>query len=145
MDSVTADMLTPTQLERLLQHDLMISWTLDPETLRPLSEEIARAQESPIFISEGQRREHISKIKEEGLLKLFGEKDRMIFRTRLEEMAFVFFKIGEETLARLCLAAALSLEGKAPLLKVNPFLNALIDRSLGQSRKTARSSPLILP
>jgi hypothetical protein len=145
LDSVTADMLTPTQLERLLQHELMISWVMDPEKLRPLSEGIARAQESPIFISEGQRREHISKIKEEGLLKLFGEKDRMIFRTRLEEMAFVFFKIGEETLARLCLAAALSLEGKAPLLKVNPFLNALIDRSLGQSRKTARSSPLILP
>ena len=144
MESVTADILTPTQLERLLQHELMISWVLDPEKLRPLSEEIVRAQESPIFISEGQRREHLNKIREDSLVKLFGEKDRMLFRTRLEEMAFVFFKIGEETLARLCLAAALSLEEKTSLLKVNPFLNALIDRSLGNKRQTASSSPLIL-
>ena len=145
LDSVTADMLTPTQIEKLLQHKLMISWVLDPEKLSPLSEAIASAQESPIFISEGQRREHMSKIKEEGIIKLFGEKERMVFRMRLEEMAYVFFKMGEETLARLCLAAALSLEEKAPLLKANPFLNALVDRSLGQSRKTARSSPIILP
>ena len=145
LDSVTADMLTPTQIEKLLQHKLMISWVLDPEKLSPLSEAIASAQESPILISEGQRREHMSKIKEEGIIKLFGEKERMVFRMRLEEMAYVFFKMGEETLARLCLAAALSLEEKAPLLKANPFLNALVDRSLGQSRKTARSSPIILP
>ena len=145
MDSVTADMLTPTQLERLLRHDLMISWTLDAEKSRPLSEEITRAQESPIFISEGQRREHVNKIREESIVKLFGEKERMTFRTRLQEMAFVFFKIGDETLARLCLAAALSLDEKTSLLKVNPFLNALIDRSLGQKRRAAPSSPLILP
>lgn len=145
LDSVTADMLTPTQLERLLHHDLMISWVIDPEKLRPLSEEIARAQESPIFISEGQRREHIGKIREDAVVKLFGDKDRMIWRTRMEETAFLFYKTGEENLARLCLAAALSLEETASRLKVNPFLNALIDRSLGQSRKTARSSSLILP
>jgi hypothetical protein len=144
LNHVTADMLTQTQLERLLQHELMMSWAIDPEKLRPLSEEIVRAEESPIFISEGQRREHIRKIKEDGITKLLGEKDRMTFRRRLEEMAFVFFKIGEEILARLCLAAALSLEEKAPLLNINPFLNALADRSLAQIRKPARSSPLIL-
>ena len=145
LDSVTADMLSPTQVERLLQHELMLSWAIHPEKLRPLLDELAKAEQSPIFISEGQRREHLGKIKEDGIAKLLGEQDRMTFRSRLEEMGFLFFKIGEETLARLCVAAAVSLEERAPLLKVNPFLNALVDRSLGQTRKAARSSPLILP
>jgi hypothetical protein len=144
LHSVTADMMTPSQLDRLFQHELMNSWTLDPEKLEPLSEEVMRAQESPIFISEAQRREHMNKIKEESITKLFGEKERLIFRRRLEEMAFVFFKIGEEALARLSLAAALSIEEKASLLKVNPFLNILVDRSLAKIQKPARSSPLIL-
>jgi hypothetical protein len=144
LNSVTADMLTQTQIERLLHHELMNSWAVDPEKLRPLSEEIAKAEESPIFISEVQRREHINKIKEEGIKKLLREKDRSIFKTRLEEMAFVFFKMGEETLARLCLAAALSIEEKTSLFKVNPFLNALVDRRLAQVRKHAGSSAIIL-
>lgn len=145
LDSVTADMVTPTQIENLFQHELINSWVIDPEKLRPLSEEIAKARESPIFISEGQRREHIGKIKEDAVVKLFGDKDRMIWRTRLEETAFLLYKTGEENPARLCLAAALSLKETASLLKVNPFLSALLDRSLGQSRTPARSSPLILP
>jgi hypothetical protein len=144
LNSVTADLLTQTQIERLLRHELMTSWAVDQEKLRPLSEEIAKAEESPIFISEAQRREHINKIKGEGITKLLGEKDRSTFKTRLDEMAFIFFKIGEETLARLCLAAALSIEEETTLFKVNPFLNALVDRRLAQVRKHARSSPIIL-
>lgn len=144
LSSVSPDLLTPTQLERLLQHELMRSWMIDPEKLKPLTEEIARAEESPIFISEAQRREHVNKIIEEGVAKLLGEQERTVFRIRLEEMAYVFFKIGEETLARLCLAAALSLEEKTPLRKVSLFLSALADRSLAHRPKAAQPSPLIL-
>jgi hypothetical protein len=143
-ESVGADMMTPSQIDRLFQHKLMDSWTVDPEKLKHLTEEIARAQESPIFISEVQRREHISKIKEEGIAKLFSEKERVKYRRRLEEMAFVFFKLGEEPLARLCRSVALSLEEKDSFLKLNPFLKALAERSLAQIREPARSSPLIL-
>lgn len=141
---VSPGMLTETQIQRLLQHKLMAAWALDPETLDNLAEDIAKAQESPIFISEAQRREHISKLKEEGLAKIFGDKERGILKNRLQEMAYVFFKIGEETLARLCVAGSLSLDAKDPLLRVNPFLNALADRSLAQVPKPERSSPLIV-
>jgi hypothetical protein len=144
LNSVTSDMLTPTQLERLLQHELMMTWMIDPEKLQPLSDEIARTRESPIFISEGQRREHMNTLVEEGVAKLLDEEKRMVFRNRLEEMAYVFFKTGEETLARLCLAAALSLEEKPPLRRISPFLSALVDRSLAQKPKVQSSSPLIL-
>lgn len=144
LSSVSPHMLTETQIQRLLHHELMASWVMEPERLGILMEEIQKAEESPIFISEAQRLEHIIKIKEEGIAKIFGGKDREILGNRLQEMAYVFFKIGEQTLARLCLAASLSLNEKDSLLRANPLLSALVDRSLAQLRKPARSSPLIL-
>jgi hypothetical protein len=144
LSSIHPGVLTETQVQRLLSHELTASWTMDPEKLHTLTQEIHRAEESPIFISEAQRREHIFRIKEEGIPKIFGEKDSETLRTRLQETAYVFFRIGQETFARLCLAAALSLDAKDPLLKVNPLLKALLDRSLAQLPKTLRPSPLIL-
>jgi hypothetical protein len=122
----------------------MLSWAVAPERLAILMEEITRAEESPIFISEAQRREHILKIKEEGVTKIFDDKERRILRERLQETAYVFFKIGEEPLARLCLTASLCIDEKDSLLKMNPLLSALVDRSLAQIPKPDRSSPLIL-
>jgi hypothetical protein len=104
-----------------------------------------KAEESPIFISEAQRREHIGKIKDEGINEIVGEKDRATYRRRLEEMAFVFFKKEEEMLARLCLAAALSLGEKTSVLRANPFLTALAERGLALVHKHAPASSLILP
>jgi hypothetical protein len=144
LGAVSPGMVTETQIQRLLHHELMASWAMDPETLGALVEDITRAEESPIFISEAQRREHISRIKEEGLAKIFGDKERRILKDRLQEMAYVFFKMGEETIARLCVAASLSLDAKDALLKANTLLNALVDRSLAQLPKPTRSSPLIL-
>jgi hypothetical protein len=144
MDNINPDMVTETQIDRLFRHDLMAAWTLDLEKIGFLVEDIARAEASPIFISEGQRREHISKIKEDGLSKIFGDRERRIFRDRLQETAYVFVKIGEEALARSCLEVSLSLDAKDSHLKVNPFVSALLERSLAQFPKPERSSSLIL-
>lgn len=143
-DSITPGMLTQTQVQRLLSHELMLSWAAAPERLAILMEEITRAEESPIFISEAQRREHIMKIKEQGIAKIFDDKERRILRERLQETAYVFFKIGDEPLARICLTASLCIGQKDSILKVNPLLSALVDRSLAQIPKPDRSSPLIL-
>jgi hypothetical protein len=144
LGNVSPDMVTETQIQSLLHHELMASWIVDPKTMGALVENITRAEESPIFISETQRREHIGKIKQEGIVKIFGDKERGILRNRLQETAYVFFKIGEEAFARLCLAASMSLDAKDALIKANPLLNALVDRSLAQFPKPERSSPLIL-
>jgi hypothetical protein len=144
LSSINPAMLTDTRIQRLLHHELMASWVLDPERLGTLMEEIGKAEESPIFISEAQRKEHVHTIKEQGIAEIFREKDREILRSRLQEMAHLFFKIGEEALARLCLAASISLDEKDSLLKVNPLLSALVERSLAFVDKPARDSPLIV-
>jgi hypothetical protein len=127
--------LTESQLQRLFSHELMASWIVELKTLKPLIEEIRKAEESRIFISEGQRREHVHRIKYEEIPRLFPEARRQVLKYRLEEMALVLLKSREENLAHLCLAAASSLTGKESPFRVNPFLEFLVERSLAYYRE----------
>jgi hypothetical protein len=145
VQSIDTDILTETQIERLLGHELLASWDIGPEKLRPLREDIERAEESSIFISEAQRRQHIHRLTEEGIARVFDSHDRETLGKRLEETAYVFLKSGEETLARLCLAASISLKETQSLIKVNPFLKSLLERSLSRLSKPARATNLTLP
>jgi hypothetical protein len=129
-EMVSSETPTDSQLQRLFRHEMMASWIVDLKSLKPLIEEIRKAEESRIFISEGQRREHVHRIKYEEIPRLFPEVRRQVLKYRLEEMALVFLKSHEENLARLCLAAASSLVGKESPFRVNPFLEFLIERSL---------------
>jgi len=139
-ETISSDLLTESQLQRLFGHELMASWIIDLKSLRPLIEEIKKAEESRIFISEGQRLEHIHRIKHEGTIKLFSEARREAVKYRLEEMAYVFLKSSEESLARLCLAAASSLAETESPIRVNPFLKLLVERSLAYYLKSTKSS-----
>jgi hypothetical protein len=129
-ETISPDLLTESQLQRLFENEFMASWVIDLKSLRPLIEEIRKAEESRIFISEGQRLEHIHRITYEGIPKLFTEARRSGLKYRLEEMAYVFLKSTEENLARLCLAAASSLAEKESPIKVNSFIKFLMERSL---------------
>jgi hypothetical protein len=139
-EMISSDLLTESQLQRLFGHELMASWIIDIKTMRPLIEEIKKAEESRIFISEGQRLEHIHRIKCEGIAKLFSEARRLGVKYRLEEMAYVFLKSSEESLARLCLAAASSLTEKESPIRVTPFLKILVERSLAYYLKSPKGS-----
>jgi len=132
LDSPARNLLTESQIRKLLEHKLMVTWVVDPEELQPIVEEIIKAEESPILVSQGQRLERIKEIKESSIPKLYPDAKRALMKGRLEEMAYTFFKLGEETYARLSLAAALSLDEKDTLLRVNPFLKAVLDRSLNK-------------
>ncbi|EFK97155.1 hypothetical protein LDC_0797 [sediment metagenome] len=137
-DATSSGPLTEAQVQRLLGHGLMASWVMDLKSLRPLIEEIRRAEESRIFISEGQRLEHIQRKIHESLSNLFSEDHRQALRYRLEEMAYVFFKSGEEGPARGCLAVASSLSEKDSPLRANPFLRILVERSLTHYLKSSK-------
>lgn len=139
-DATSSGPLTEAQVQRLFDHGLMASWMMDLKSLRPLIEEIRKAEESRIFISEGQRLEHIQRIKHEAFSKLFSEDRRQALKYRLEEMAYVFLKSGEEGLARACLAIGFSLSQKDSLVRVNAFLKILVDRSLAYYLKSSKKS-----
>jgi hypothetical protein len=129
-DAVSKDTLTESQIQKLLNQEYMATWIVDPEKLRSVIEEINEAEQSRILVSEIQKIERINQIKQASVAKLYPDTQRTILKERLEEMAYVFFKSGEEPYARLALACAMSLEDKDSLLRVNPFLSALLEKSL---------------
>jgi hypothetical protein len=122
--------LTESQVQRLLNHDHMATWTVDHEELRRVIEEINQAEQSRILISGIHRVERINQIKQASIGKLYPEAKRAIIKQRLEEMAYVFLKSGQDPYARIALACAMSLEEKDSVLRVNPFLSALLEKSL---------------
>jgi len=139
-ESVSREILTPSQIDQLLGHELMKSWIIDPNNLKPLMDEIQKVEESPIFISEEQKTNRINEVKESGIAKLYPDSKRLLLKNRLEEVAHVFFKSEEEANARLCLAAALSLDEKDSFLGVNPFLKAMVERSLDFCREAIKGT-----
>jgi hypothetical protein len=137
-ETISSDSLTESHLHSLFENAFMSSWIVDLNSLEPLMEEIKKAEESRLFISEGQRLEHIYRIKRDRIPKLFPEARKMRLKYRLEEMAYVFFKSAELNLAHVCLAAASSLAEKESPIRVNPFVEFLMERSLAYYMKSSK-------
>ncbi|MDY7035648.1 MAG: hypothetical protein SV375_05725 [Thermodesulfobacteriota bacterium] len=137
-ESISMEILTDSEIDRLLDHNLMKSWIIDEEKMNPLIKEIKKAEESPILVSEAQRTNRIKEIKKKCIAELYPESKRHIQKDRLEEMAYVFFKHDEEDYARLSVACAVSMDEKNSLIRVNPFLEGMVERSLDYYRKTRK-------
>lgn len=98
--------------------------------MTPLAEEIRKVEESPILVSETQRVERIDEITRKAIGEIFPPEKRSQLKERLEEMAYFFFESEERELARLSLVAASTIEEKDSMLQVDPFLEAIVKRSL---------------
>jgi hypothetical protein len=156
LDSALQDMATPYQMDRLLDHELFKTWLIDPDDLKPFVAEILKAEESPILVSELQKKERIDQIKQDALAQLYPDERRQRIQRRMEEMGYIFLKLEEETLARLSLAAAMSFKEKDTLFQINPFLKAMLERTLNlllppspesgrKGPEGGETSPIIVP
>lgn len=150
-DQVKAVPLTEALLEKLFGHPLMATWLLDPDQLKPLIEELIKAQESPILLSEPQLEIRIQDLKERTLVELFPESRKVLFKNRLEEMAYIFSKRKEEDFTQMALAVAVSLSEKESLASKNAFLRKLLERSLvlllpdqGAAKGTQKEKPSLI-
>jgi hypothetical protein len=130
LDSISEGTLTTSQIERLLAHELMKTWIIDPDKIKPLMEDIQKVKESRILVSDAQKTDQINEAKRKTISEIYSGDKRLLMKWRLEEMAYFFFKLGEEEMARLSLAAARSLDEKDSSLLINPFLEAIMERSL---------------
>jgi hypothetical protein len=118
---------THSKLERLFEHELMEPWLIEPHALEPMVKEMTGVEDSPIVLSEIQKSERIRQMKEKWIHELFPPWKRLTLKRRLEEMAYVFVKIGDEEYARLCLMAAGTVESEHSTLRQNFFLEFLLD------------------
>ncbi len=124
----------PELLDRapgLFENPLFSDWYLEEAQSGKYLGLLQDASASPLVLSPYQQESRMADIYVQAVQELFPAEMRGRYRRRLEEMAYILWKKGEENEARVSLAAALALGGEARILAPHPFLLELVKRSLG--------------
>jgi len=128
MDSEYA--LTEAAIRDLFDDPLMETWSMEPGAIRPFVEEIYRVNDSPIVLTPIQKAARIREIQDKCLTAVFTPEERRRVKARLEEMAYLFLKLGQEETARTAIAAAHVAEQEATALRANPVMEIFLQRAL---------------
>jgi hypothetical protein len=113
-------------------HEIMpfSTWFVPDQELQPYVSSITEAQESKIVLTPEQKDERINRIYMKALHEIFPEHKRLLWKRRLEEMAYILLKTGNEEEARLAVSAAVDLEEPFTSVDPNPFIWNLLLKSL---------------
>jgi hypothetical protein len=114
----------------LLKGDHFSAWRIEENLIRRYVDEIREAEESKIVLHPTQKEARFQGIYQKALSELFSGERRFLYRRRMEEMAYLLFRLGKEEEARLSLAVALDLEKPLNSIQPNPFLLQLIVKSI---------------
>jgi hypothetical protein len=119
-----------TESKNLLAMEGIINWILEPEDVEPYVRAVKEAEESRIALNPTQKEEWLQGIHQRALGELFPRERRLLYKGRLEEMAYILLKLDRGDEAKCCLAAALDLEREISPLRPNPFLLQLVITSI---------------
>jgi hypothetical protein len=114
----------------LFKADVFSSWRIEEEQIGPYADEVREAEESKIVLNPGQKEVRFQAIFEKALAELFSGEKRHLYQRRLEEMAYVLFKLGREEEAKISLAVAMDLEKPLHPIQPSPFLLQLVTKSI---------------
>ncbi len=114
----------------LLKADLFSSWRIEEDQIRPYADEVWEAEESKIVLNPTQKEARFQGIYQTALTELFSGEKKFLYQRRLEEMAYVFFKLEREEEAKISLAVAMDLEKPVNPIQPNPFLFQLVVKSI---------------
>ncbi len=129
-DEIAGDDRILQRAGELLKADVISSWRMDEEEIRPYAEEVWEAEESKIVLTQPQKEARFQGIYQKALSELFTRERRSLYQRRLEEMAYIYFKLGREEEAKISLAVAIDLKKPASPLQPNPFLFQLVIKSI---------------
>lgn len=122
--------LSDSQLGKLFAHNLMESWLIDFEDLKPFMENILKVEGSPIVLSDAQKADQIRQVKDKSIEELFPGPRRALLKHNLEEMAYFFFKLDQDEYSRVALTAARNLDEEDTILRKNMVIEFLLERSM---------------
>jgi hypothetical protein len=114
----------------LLKADIFSSWRIEAEQIQPYADEVREAEESKIVLNPGQKEVRFQAIYQRALTELFSGERKFLYQRRLEEMAYVLFKLGREEEAKISLSVAMDLEKPLNPIQPNPFLFQLVIKSI---------------
>lgn len=114
----------------LLKADFFDSWRIEEDLIRPFADEVWEAEESKIVLNPTQKEVRFQGIYQKALTDLFSGEKKFLYQRRLEEMAYVLFKLGRGEEAKISLAVAIDLEKPLNPIQPNPFLSQLVIKSI---------------
>jgi hypothetical protein len=114
-------------------------WFLPPEAVRKYAELIKEAEASHLVLTPQQKDARLNSLYKEALDKLFPEARRLLWKRRLEEMAYILWKMGREREASMAVSAAVDLKTPFSTIEPNPFVWSLLLKSLYAVMEKGRS------
>ena len=130
IDKIAGDDGLLKKAESLLKNDLFSGWGIDQDQIQPYADAIREAGESKIILSQAQKEVRFQEVYLRALSELFSDEKRVLYRQRLEEMAYVLFKLGRSEEAEISLAVAIDLEKPINPIQPNAFLYQLVIKSI---------------
>lgn len=106
------------------------TWHLGEKEVGKYASQITEAQQSKIVLRPDQKEARVNAVYREALVELFPEEKRLLWKRRLEEMAYVLLKTGKEDEARAALSAAVDLKNPFSPIEPNPFIWNLLLKSI---------------
>ncbi|UCE33412.1 MAG: hypothetical protein JSV40_09315 [Deltaproteobacteria bacterium] len=118
--------------ESVKLHDIMpfSTWFIPKGEVQEYASSIADAEESRIVLTADQKDGRINDIYMRALHDIFPEHKRLVWKKRLEEMAYILLQTGRDKEARLALCAALDLHKPFSSSEPNPFIWNLLLKSI---------------
>lgn len=118
------------QASQLLEVKEFQGWHLPPAVVQGYREEIKRASDSPLIVSQALQQERIETVQKRTLREIFATEHYARYRVRLEEMAYLLWQTKRPDDAKRALASALALQGEEIDPAGQPFLLGLFARSV---------------
>lgn len=138
-DEIRSDASALRDSRRLLSLQFACPWDLGEEAIKPFREKVLTAATSVIYTSSAVRSERVRGIVEEAMTAVFTPEVAERYRRRLEETAYLLLLGSRDKPARSALAAALAIADGKPLRDI-PFVQALVEKSIGVARRGSREA-----
>jgi hypothetical protein len=129
-DEIAADDRILRKGGDLLKIDILSSWGIEEDHIRPYADELWEAEQSKIFLNQAQKEARFQGIYQKALTELFSGERKLLYQRRLEEMAYVLLQLGRDEEAKISLSVAMDLEKPLNPIQPNPFLFQLVIKSI---------------
>jgi hypothetical protein len=118
--------------ESVKLHEIMpfSTWFIPKGEVQEYASSTKDAEESRIVLTADQKDRRINEIYMRALHDIFPEHKRLVWKKRLEEMAYILLETGRDKEARLALCAALDLQNPFSSSEPNPFIWNLLLKSI---------------
>jgi len=117
-----------SKAEKLFKRVEILVWFIESDEAKAGWMKVKQIKNSPLVLSQVQIEERVREQYRETAQAYFNGKVRALFKRRLEELAYLYNRQGQDEEARLALCAALSLTSDIPPGN-NPFCLSLIKES----------------